>query len=138
TQLTLKTFHSGGVAGEDITTGLPRVEELFEVRTPKGQAYLADISGTITAYEEGDHYVVQVAAKEDTKVELPLKGRKAQIANGTEVAIGDVVAANEDSSAPLIASIAGKADVLKTKIVIAPTSKSLMRYEIPGFKQLIV
>ncbi len=40
TQLTLKTFHAGGVAGEDITTGLPRVEELFEVRTPKGQALL--------------------------------------------------------------------------------------------------
>jgi DNA-directed RNA polymerase subunit beta' len=52
TQLTLKTFHSGGVAGEDITTGLPRVEELFEVRTPKGQAFLADINGTVNTWED--------------------------------------------------------------------------------------
>jgi DNA-directed RNA polymerase subunit beta' len=76
TQLTLRTFHSGGVAGEDITTGLPRVEELFEVRTPKGQAFLAEISGTVRLTEEGDHYVVEIAAKEDAAVEYPLGGRR--------------------------------------------------------------
>ncbi len=47
TQLTMRTFHTGGVAGEDITHGLPRVQELFEARKPKGQAVLADISGTL-------------------------------------------------------------------------------------------
>ena len=47
TQLTMRTFHSGGVAGEDITHGLPRVTELFEARKPKGQAVLAEIAGTL-------------------------------------------------------------------------------------------
>ncbi|HCC33774.1 MAG TPA: DNA-directed RNA polymerase subunit beta', partial [Clostridiales bacterium] len=47
TQLTMRTFHTGGVAGEDITHGLPRVEELFEARKPKGQALIADLDGTV-------------------------------------------------------------------------------------------
>ncbi len=138
TQLTLKTFHAGGVAGEDITTGLPRVEELFEVRTPKGQAYLADISGVAAVSEEGDHYVVQVSADDHEKVEFKLGERKAQVANASEVAIGDVLASLEDGSEPIVATMAGKAEVTAKKIAIAPSSKSVMRYEIPGFKQLTV
>ncbi|HVN26030.1 MAG TPA: DNA-directed RNA polymerase subunit beta' [Candidatus Paceibacterota bacterium] len=52
TQLTMRTFHSGGVAGADITHGLPRVEEIFETRSPKGRALLAPFDGTIDAIEE--------------------------------------------------------------------------------------
>ena len=51
TQLTMRTFHSGGVAGDDITQGLPRVEELFEARKPKKMAILSEISGTVTVEE---------------------------------------------------------------------------------------
>ncbi len=55
TQLTLRTFHTGGVAGaEDITQGLPRVEELFEARTPKGEAVISEIGGSVNVYWEGD------------------------------------------------------------------------------------
>ena len=135
TQLTLRTFHSGGVAGEDITTGLPRVEELFEARAPKGQAFLAEIGGTVSAWEEGEYYVVQIAADDSARVEWKLGSRKAQIANNTEVAIGDVLAAEEDGSEPIVATIAGKTHVTKTKIMVEPTAKSVMRYEIPGYKQ---
>ncbi|MDO8987289.1 MAG: DNA-directed RNA polymerase subunit beta', partial [Coriobacteriia bacterium] len=53
TQLTMRTFHTGGVAGEDITHGLPRVTELFEARKPKGQAVLSEASGTLTIEEDG-------------------------------------------------------------------------------------
>ena len=55
TQLTLRTFHTGGIIGLDITTGLPRVEELFEARTPKAQALISEIDGVaeITQDEEG-------------------------------------------------------------------------------------
>ena len=55
TQLTMRTFHTGGVAGLDITSGLPRVEELFEARAPKGQAIISEIDGVveITHTEEG-------------------------------------------------------------------------------------
>lgn len=51
TQLTMRTFHTGGVAGDDITQGLPRVEELFEARKPKKMAQLAEISGTVSIDE---------------------------------------------------------------------------------------
>ncbi len=138
TQLTLRTFHSGGVAGEDITTGLPRVEELFEVRAPKGQAFLADIAGVVTTWEDGDKYIVEVAAEGQEKVSLQLGDRMAKVKHGTEVQVGDVIAAREDNSEPLIAPVPGKVDVKKKSISIIPTVKSLMRYEIPGYKQVLV
>ncbi len=53
TQLTMRTFHTGGVAGDDITQGLPRVQELFEARNPKGQAIISEIDGEVTAINEG-------------------------------------------------------------------------------------
>jgi len=55
TQLTMRTFHQGGVAGEDITTGLPRVQELFEARTPKGKAPIAEVDSRVRI-EDGDRY----------------------------------------------------------------------------------
>ncbi len=138
TQLTLRTFHSGGVAGADITTGLPRVEELFEVRTPKGQAYLSQIDGTVNVWEDGDKQVVQVTADEGAKVELALGERTAKIKSGSDVAIGDVVASNEEGADPLIAPIAGKAEVSKKAVIIVPTKQSAIKYEIPSYKQVVV
>ena len=58
TQLTLNTFHSSGVGGSDITQGLPRVEELFEARNPKGQAYVTEVAGLVDIWEDGKKYVV--------------------------------------------------------------------------------
>ncbi len=138
TQLTLRTFHSGGVAGEDITTGLPRVEELFEVRTPKGQAYMAEVDGVVATWEEGDHYVVQITSKDSKKVELALDGRKPQVAKNATVAIGDVLASKAKDSKPLTAPIAGKVEIKAKSIVIVPDNEASERYEIPGFKQLVV
>ncbi len=138
TQLTLRTFHSGGVAGEDITTGLPRVEEIFECRAPKGQAFLSEVAGTANVWEDGDHYIVQVTSNEKDEVALKLAGRKAHIKSGTEVAVGDVLAAAENDSDILVAPIAGKASVNKSAIVISPTKQEIERYEVPGYKQLLV
>ncbi|MDZ7785520.1 MAG: DNA-directed RNA polymerase subunit beta' [Candidatus Saccharibacteria bacterium] len=138
TQLTLRTFHSGGVAGDDITTGLPRVEELFEVRTPKGQAYLSEIAGKVSTWEDGDRFVVQVAAKDAETAELKLEKREPKIAEGSEVAQGDVIATGENDAKPLVAPIAGKVHFTKTKATISPLGRSLVKYEIPGFKQLAV
>lgn len=139
TQLTLRTFHGGGTAAaDDITQGLPRVEELFETRTPKGQAYLSEIDGTITAWEEGDHYIVQVTSNAKDVVKLKVGDRKVQVANGSDVAVGDVLASNEDGSDPLTAPVPGKAEVSKKQIAIVPGNGSVVRYEIPGFKQLTV
>lgn len=139
TQLTLRSYHGGGTAAaDDITQGLPRVEEIFEVRAPKGQAYLAETAGTANVWEDGDHYVVQITTDDKEKVELKLEKRTARIESGTEVTIGDVVASAENDSDPLIAPIAGKASVNKSAITISPTKQDVERYEIPGYKQLTV
>ena len=138
TQLTLRTFHAGGVAGEDITTGLPRVEEIFEVRTPKGQAYLSDIDGSVATWEEGDRYIVQVSGESAEKVSFKLGSRKAKVTNGSEVAIGDVIASLDEGEQPIIATVGGKAEVTKSTITITPNHHNSVRYEIPGFKQLVV
>ncbi|MFZ1324052.1 MAG: DNA-directed RNA polymerase subunit beta' [Candidatus Saccharimonadales bacterium] len=139
TQLTLRTFHSGGsAAAEDITQGLPRVEEIFETRAPKGQAFLSDVPGLASVWEEGDKYIVQVTSDQVDALELPLDGRTPKIANGSDVAIGDVIASNEGASSPLIAPMAGKVDFNKKAAVISPAKQAVVRYEIPGFKQVVV
>jgi DNA-directed RNA polymerase subunit beta' len=139
TQLSLDSKHrAGAVTSGDVTQGLTRVEELLEVRTPKGQAFLSDISGVITAWEEGDHYIVEVTAKRQKPIKLTLGERTAKVKDGDEVAIGDVVASLEDGSEPITAPMAGKASVEEDSVSIAPTAKTLMRYEIPGYRQLLV
>ena len=138
TQLTLNTFHASGVAGEDITQGLPRVDELFEARTPKGQAYLSEIAGTADVWEDGDSYIVQITPDKGRTEKLELDGRKAQIKTGTEVLAGDVLAADKDDSRPLTAPFDGVVEVTKTHIVLNLINQTPARYEIPGFKQLTV
>ncbi|MCA9324028.1 DNA-directed RNA polymerase subunit beta' [Candidatus Saccharibacteria bacterium] len=139
TQLTLKTFHSGGVAGEDITTGLPRVEELFEVRTPKGQAYLSEVEGVASVWEEGEQYIVQIAPKELKATEVKLEGQTLRVASGSTVREGEVIAVNEDGSKAIVAPLSGVIDVAEDgKIMVTPGKQGTARYEIPGFKQLTI
>lgn len=139
TQLSLDSKHrGGGVLADDSAQGLSRIEELFEVRTPKGQAYLTEIGGAVTIWEDGDHYVVQVTADDKDKVTLDLGARKAHLKSGTDVAVGDVIAALEDNSEPLVAPMAGTLEVTKKQIIISPTKHSLVKYEVPGFKQLTI
>jgi DNA-directed RNA polymerase subunit beta' len=79
TQLTMRTFHTGGVAGEDITHGLPRVTELFEARTPKGVAKLAEIGGVVRIDEDpdtGDRSIVIVDGDLEVSYILPLRARR--------------------------------------------------------------
>ncbi len=139
TQLTLRTFHSGGsAAADDITQGLPRVEEIFEVRTPKGQAYLSDVTGLASVWEEGDKYIIQITSDQAEAVKLNLDGRKPKVATGSDIAIGDVIADSEENNNPLITPIAGKVEFSDKRATISPAKQAVVRYEIPGFKQVIV
>ena len=81
TQLTMRTFHSGGVAGEDITQGLPRVTELFEARKPKGLAILAEISGTLQISATKDSRTLTIH-NEDGEVREYQTGARAQLMPG--------------------------------------------------------
>jgi DNA-directed RNA polymerase subunit beta' len=129
---------SGAVLADDTAQGLSRVEELFEVRQPKGQAYLTDVAGIANVWEEGDHYIVQVTASDKENVTLEIGDRTIKVASGSDVAQGDVIASEDDGSEPLIAPIAGKLDISKTTATISPSSRSVVRYEVPGFKQMFV
>lgn len=139
TQLSLDSKHRGGaVIADETAQGLNRVEELFEARTPKGQAYLSDVEGAVSVWEEGDHYVVQVTGQEEQSLTMPLLGRTANVADGQDVVIGDVLAAREKGEEPIIASMAGKVVLTDADVTIVPKSQAVIRYEIPGFKQLLV
>ena len=138
TQLTLRTFHAGGVAGGDITQGLPRVEELFEARTPKGQAFITEVAGTVDVWEDGKKYVVQVTPEAGHVERIPLEGRTVTVKSGSNVKVGDVLASAEGEAKPLVAPFDGVVEVAKDTIVLAANAGAPVRYEIPGNMQLVV
>ena len=89
TQLTMRTFHTGGVAGGDITQGLPRVEELFEARNPKGVAVITEISGVVKINDEKKRKEVIVTSKDNSKTYAISFGSKLKVKDGQEVEAGD-------------------------------------------------
>ena len=91
TQLTMRTFHTGGVAGDDITQGLPRVEELFEARKPKGLAIITEFAGTATINDTKKKREIIVSNNEtgETKAYLIPYGSRIKIADGAELEAGD-------------------------------------------------
>ena len=90
TQLTMRTFHTGGVAGGDITQGLPRVEELFEARKPKGLAIISEITGRVEIDETGKRKEVIVVPKEGERevYQIPY-GSRVRVKQGQLVEAGD-------------------------------------------------
>jgi DNA-directed RNA polymerase subunit beta' len=89
TQLTMRTFHTGGVAGEDITQGLPRVVELFEARTPKGKAEIARVAGRVSVEETDRGWVITISGPRDEVDEHKLTRRaRLRVEDGDEVRIG--------------------------------------------------
>ncbi len=91
TQLTMRTFHTGGVAGDDITQGLPRVEELFEARKPKGLAIIAEFGGTVAIKDTKKKREVIVTNKEtgEQKAYLIPYGSRIKVLEGQELEAGD-------------------------------------------------
>ena len=94
TQLTMRTFHTGGVAGvSDITSGLPRVEELFEARSPKGQAVIAEIDGVAEVLREGELRKVRVTAHDVNRDDYELApGTRVLVGDGDLVEAGQIIA----------------------------------------------
>jgi DNA-directed RNA polymerase subunit beta' len=105
TQLTLRTFHNGGVAsGEDITQGLPRVEELFEARNPKGKATIAEISGKVTKIEENNaKYKITVTNDVETREHSTNYNAKLCVEKGSVVKAGDKLTYGSISPKELLA-----------------------------------
>ena len=91
TQLTMRTFHTGGVAGGDITQGLPRVEELFEARKPKGLAVISEIDGTVKIEEVKKRKEVTVTSKDNSKTYVISFGSKLKVKDGDQIKAGDPI-----------------------------------------------
>lgn len=90
TQLTMRTFHTGGVAGDDITQGLPRVEELFEARKPKGLAIISEIAGTVSLRETKKKREIVVTNKSgEANTYLIPYGSRVKVDDGEEIEAGD-------------------------------------------------
>jgi len=155
TQLTLRTFHTGGVVGLDITSGLPRVEELFEARSPKGQAIISEIDGVAEVVQDEEGKLVRIARSEVFRDEYSLPaGVKVMVEDGQQVDIGTVLAAPPKTKAetkskskaktksktkavtteiqPVIARVAGEVEVDDKQLVIKYEEREEREYVLPA------
>ena len=104
TQLTMRTFHTGGVAGTDITQGLPRVEELFEARIPKGKATISEIDGKVTKIEDiNGRFKIYIKNSKEVREHLTMYGAKLKVEKGSVVNAGDQLTEGSVSPKELLA-----------------------------------
>jgi DNA-directed RNA polymerase subunit beta' len=154
TQLTLRTFHTGGVVGVDITTGLPRVEELFEARTPDGSAIISEIDGTVEVVHTDGASIVKVISSEFYLDEYPmLPGTKLAVTDGQSVDAGSVlfslpkktgkklptVSHGEAGQSPsLVARVAGQVVIEGDRVSVRYEEREEREYNVPRGTYLLV
>jgi DNA-directed RNA polymerase subunit beta' len=138
TQLTMRTFHTGGVAGLDITAGLPRVEELFEARVPKGKAEMSHIDGTVSIIRADTGTKVKVTSREsyDSALNVPKKAELLAAA-GDSVALGQVVA-RVDGGQDVTVPVAGFLVKTDDGLVVRAEDVVEREYAIPHNARLLV
>jgi DNA-directed RNA polymerase subunit beta' len=145
TQLTLRTFHTGGVVGIDITTGLPRIEELFEARPPRSRAVISEIDGEVEIDEsEGEGRNLRVTSQEVLTDQYMLPpGYEVMVGNGQWVNAGELLAekvkAKKDNKAPLapgenepvVARVSGEVALDDSQLAIVYEDKEVREYLLP-------
>jgi len=160
TQLTMRTFHTGGVAQRrmtetsegdeatvarvgrpqymDITSGLPRVEELFDARTPKGIAILSDIDGIIEVQNLEEARIIKVVSREVYHDEHELKaGYEPTIKVGDWIEMNQVLAEAE-GLAPVVARLSGSVEQVGSKIVVVAEEREEREYRVPSASRIRV
>ena len=139
TQLTLDTKHGSGLAGSGaIARGLPRVEELLEARTPKGQAFVSPIDGVVEIWEDGNHYVAQITPQAGEIKKFALDGRKPAVKDGENVSAGTTLVRKSGDKAAIKAPMDGIVELVKDGIILVGTATSSVKIEIPGDAELVV
>jgi DNA-directed RNA polymerase subunit beta' len=132
TQLTMKTFHLGGVTGKDITSGLPRVEEIFEARIPRNPAVLSEIAGTAQVKEEKERRIVRILSTDikSESFELP-EGYEASVKSGDEVKAKQAIASAPEQKA-IRTTLAGTVRIGKGTITVTSTEADVREYIVPS------
>lgn len=140
TQLTMRTFHTGGVAGLDITQGLPRVEELFEAREPKGQAFVSEIDGQVFVHKSSNkEYLLRIVGEGVEKDEYAYGNVHPQIKDGDKVMEGEILFIEEQGGKTIKAKASGIARVENGKItIIRESAEHLKEYVVPTSFSLLV
>ena len=153
TQLTMRTFHTGGIAGKDITSGLPRVVELFEARTPKGMSILSEIGGKIELAQLPEGRVVRVISSEEFSDEMDIPQTHRQtVKTGDWVDAGEAVLSvkktamaaavkagtDDDIDEEIFAPVAGVVQVTKTSLRITWQESDEREYVIPAASEILV
>ncbi len=142
TQLTLRTFHTGGVAaGGDITTGLPRVEELFEARRlPKGEAVISQIAGEVKVIQSDrytDQRVVRVESSEMISDEYAIpESWEVAVKDEGAVTMGDLIASMGDAS--ITAQHSGRVRIEDGKVIVSYEQRETKEFDIPSTSRLLV
>jgi len=142
TQLTMRTFHTGGVAGSDITSGLPRVEELFEARVPKAQAILSEIDGVVEIVQEGDIRKMKVISTEiyTDSYDLPANF-ELTVREGDEVREGDLLGKSNlaDDDSTVNARLSGRiSQPAPNQLIIRHEEREERDYDVPHAAELRV
>jgi len=138
TQLTMRTMHSGGIATEDITQGLPRVEEIFEARNPKGQAILSDVEGTIQIRRSGNKQNIIIIPDDQKVTEYKLKGMVAKVKTGDVVERSQLLAESKDGKKTIKAGGSGEVKVAKDAISLVHHGAGLREYTVSEYTSLEV
>ncbi|MEK7653482.1 MAG: DNA-directed RNA polymerase subunit beta' [Patescibacteria group bacterium] len=158
TQLTMRTFHTGGVASEgDITQGLPRVEEIFEARAPKAKAIIAE-EGGLVSIKEGKREikdakgksimvasdrdrVIQVSYQNSVEKKIPFGAKKDKIQlkvkDGAKVEVGQTVFENKDGGA-INSTVEGKVKINLDSVLIVGEELAIKEYVVPSSKLILV
>ncbi len=151
TQLTLRTFHTGGVVGLDITSGLPRVEELFEARPPKNQAIISEIDGLVEVLDKEGGEVIKVTSSEKFRDEYSLpSGWQVVVYSGQWVDIGTVLCEPPQAEAvpqsvalttetqPILARVVGTVNIEDEQLFITYEEKEEREYAVPATARICV
>ena len=153
TQLTMRTFHTGGVAGLDITSGLPRVEEIFEARVPKGHAVLADIDGVVVIEDDQEGRRLTVISREEYRENYSLpSGYELLVADGDHVDAGVSLARasektqkkkkktkkGQEDVTEIVASISGKVEVGRKNLSIVWEDVEEREHLVPTSAHILV
>ncbi len=139
TQLTLDTKHGSGVAGSGaIARGLPRVEELLEARTPKGQAYITPIDGVVAVSEDGNRYIIQITPQAGKITKIATTGYELAVKDGESVRAGATLAKKAEDKSTIKAPCDGVVELVKDGVILVAAAGASVKVEVPGEAEVVV